>query len=115
MYVQQAEAGGSFIYVLLLSLAQECSTVSMYQGMCLVWAVKTSLSQNHRMVWVGRDLKAHATPIPAAGRAVPHQLRLPRAPFSLGLSTSRDGAPQLLWAAVPAPHCPLSENIPPDI
>jgi len=44
---------------------------------------------------------------PAVGRAAPHQLRLPRAPSSnLALSTSRDGAPQLLWAAVPAPHCP---------
>jgi len=38
------------------------------------------------------------------GRAAPHQLRLPRAPSSLALSASRDGAPQLLWAAVPVPH-----------
>ena len=33
------------------------------------------------------------------GLAVPRQLRLPRAPSNLALSTSRDGAPQLLWAA----------------
>jgi len=38
------------------------------------------------------------------GRAAPHQLRLPRAPSNLALSASRDGAPQLLWAAGPAPH-----------
>ena len=44
------------------------------------------------------------------GRAAPHQLRLPRAPSNLALSASRDGAPQLLWAAVPAPHCPLGEK-----
>jgi len=39
-------------------------------------------------------------------RAVPLQLRLPMASSNLALSASRDGAPQLLWAAVPAPHCP---------
>jgi len=44
------------------------------------------------------------------GMAVPHQLRLPRAPSNLALSTSWDGAPQLLWAAVPAPHCPLRKE-----
>ena len=48
------------------------------------------------MVWVGRDLKAHAAPTPAIGRAAPHQLRLHRAPSDLALSTSRDGVPQLL-------------------
>jgi len=37
-------------------------------------------------------------------RVAPHQLRLSRAPSNLALSTSRDGAPQLLWAAVPEPH-----------
>ena len=39
-------------------------------------------------------------------------VQLPRAPSNLALSTSRDGAPQLLWAAVPAPHHPLSEKFP---
>ena len=52
---------------------------------------------------------------PAMGRAAPHQLRLPRAPSNLALSASRDGAPQLLWAAVPAPHCPLCEKFLPNI
>jgi len=37
------------------------------------------------------------------GRAATQQLRLPRAPSNLALSTSRDGAPQLSWAAVPVP------------
>ena len=54
-------------------------------------------------------------PISAVGRAAPHQLRLPRAPSNLALSASRDGAPQLLWAAVPAPHCPLGKEFPSDI
>jgi len=51
----------------------------------------------------------------AMGRAAPHQLRLPRAPSNLALSASRDGAQQLLWAAVPVPHRPLSEEFPPNI
>jgi len=47
----------------------------------------------------------------AMGRAAPHQLRLPRAPSHLALSACRDGAPTALWAAVPAPHCPLRKGI----
>jgi len=31
------------------------------------------------------------------------------------LSTSRDGAPQLLWAAVPAPHHPHNEEFHPSM
>jgi len=48
------------------------------------------------MGWFGRDLTGHPAPHPAVGRAAPHQFRLPRAPSKLALSTSRDGAPQLL-------------------
>ena len=62
------------------------------------------------MASVGENLKAHPAPTPAMGRAASHQLRLPRAPSNLALSASRDGAPQLLWAAVPAPHCPQNEE-----
>jgi len=51
----------------------------------------------------------------AVGRAATHRIRLPRAASNLALSTSRDGAPQLLWAAVPGPHCPLSEESLPNI
>jgi len=39
-----------------------------------------------------------------------HQLRLPKAPSSLALGTSKDGAPTALWAAVPGPHRLLSEE-----
>jgi len=46
------------------------------------------------------------------GRAAALQTRLPRATSNLALSTSRDGAPQLLWAAVPGPHCTPTENFP---
>ena len=52
----------------------------------LVW------SHNHRMDWVGRELKAHPVPTPCHGLAAPHQLRLPRAPSNPALGTSRDGA-----------------------
>jgi len=55
-------------------------------------------------VLVGRDLKDHLLPtLPATGTAAPHQLRLLRAPSILALSTSRDGAPQLPWAASASP------------
>jgi len=52
-------------------------------------ANKSSEPQNG-LGWT--DLKAHAAPTPAVGRAALHQLRLPRAPSNLALSTSRDGA-----------------------
>jgi len=67
------------------------------------------------MDWVGRELKAHPVPTPCHGLAAPHQLRLPRAPSNLALSTSRDGHSQLLWAAVPVPHHPLSKELHPNI
>jgi len=60
------------------------------------------------MAEVGRDLKTFPASHHPMGRAAPHQLRLPRAPSNLALSACRDGAAQLLWAAVPAPYSPLS-------
>jgi len=42
-------------------------------------------SLNHRMVWVGRDLKAHPVPTPCCGLVASHQLRLLRAPSNLAL------------------------------
>jgi len=41
-------------------------------------------------------LKPTQFQLPAVGSVAPHQLRLLRAPSSLALNTSRDGAPQLL-------------------
>jgi len=64
------------------------------------------------MVWVRTDLEDHLVPTPAMVRAATHQLRLPRAPSNLALSATRDGEPQLLWTAVPAPHCPPSKEFP---
>ena len=52
-------------------------------------------------------------PTPCHGQGCPPPAQLPRAPSNLALSASRDGAPQLLWAAVPVPHCPLSGNLSP--
>ena len=48
---------------------------------------------------------------PVMGSAI-QQLRLPRAPSSLALSASRDGAAWLLWAAVPGPHSHSEEFLP---
>ena len=62
-----------------------------------------------------RDLKDYLVPAPCCGQGCHPAAQLPRAPFNLALSASRDGAPQLLWAAVPVPHCPLSEEFPPNI
>ena len=74
-------------------------------------AMKIMESQNG-LGWKGPP--SPPTPTPAMGRAAPQQLRLPRAPSNLALSASRDGASQLLWAAVPAPHCPLSKEFSPN-
>ncbi|XP_053913580.1 translation initiation factor IF-2-like [Cuculus canorus] len=45
-----------------------------------------------RMIWVGRDLKAHLVPPPSTGRDTSHWIRLLKAPSNLALSTSRDRA-----------------------
>jgi len=62
--------------------------------------------QVHRFIvieWLGLEgtLRIIQSPSPAMGRAVPHQLRMPRAPPNLALSTSRNALtdPQFLWAA----------------
>ena len=51
-------------------------------------------AQNHRMARVGRDLQDHKSPAPppqARPQTISYQPRLPRAPSSLALNTSRDG------------------------
>ena len=61
-----------------------------------VWALKESFPQNvHRITeWLELEgtLKLIQFQLPATGRAATHQLRLPRAPSSLALNTSRNGA-----------------------
>ena len=47
-------------------------------------------------------------PHPVLWAGLPPLAQVPKAPSNLTLSASRDGAPQLHWAAVPAPHRPLS-------
>jgi len=51
----------------------------------------------------------------AVDKVANYQVRLLRARSDLALNASRDGHPQLLWAAVPGPHCPLSKEFPPNI
>ena len=55
-------------------------------------SVKTQ-TQKHRTGWIGRDLKANPAPAPAVSWLPSSQIRLPRTPFSLALSTSRGGTP----------------------
>jgi len=58
------------------------------------------------MAWFGKTSKPpQCHPMPWAGLTPAAQL--PRAPSNLAFGVSRDGAPQLLQAAVPAPHHPL--------
>lgn len=49
------------------------------------------------MFLIGKNLKDHLV------STAPHLVRMPRAPSNLASSSSRDGAPHLLWAAVPVP------------
>jgi len=65
----------------------------------------------HKIIeWLGWEGTAKITQFqpPAMGRAVTHQLRLPRAPSNLALGTSRDGSSTVLWAPC-ASASPLSE------
>lgn len=48
-------------------------------------------SQNPRMVWFGKDLKAHLIPHPAMGRDSFHHPRVLRATSSLALDTPSSG------------------------
>jgi len=67
------------------------------------------------MPWVGREFKDHLVLPLAMGRAATHQLRLPE-PHPIWRSTPPGtGHSQLLWAAVPVPHCPLSKEFSPNI
>jgi len=78
---------------------------------------KLSQTMNHRMrEWfgLGGTLKPMQCQPPAVGRAATHRIRLPRAASNLALSASRDGAPQLLWEAVPQPCCPLGKEFLPN-
>jgi len=66
-----------------------------------VQAVNLSVLRNHRMVWVGMDLKDNPVPAPCQGEGISQQLRLCRAP-SVALGTSRDGAPAALGSSARA-------------
>jgi len=67
------------------------------------WSAGTSW--NHRTPSVGSDLKASQfPPVPWAG--LPPSSSAAQGSVNLALSASRDGAPQLLWAAVPASLSP---------
>ena len=64
--------------------------------------------QNHRVSWAG---KVRSVPTPDMGRDTIHS---PKAP-SVASDTSRDGAPTLLWAAVPGPYHLHGEEFPPNM
>jgi len=70
-------------------------------------------AQDHRLAWVGTDLKEHPVLSPAVERDTSPQIRLPRAPSNLAFGTSRDGTSTALWAAVSGTHHSLAEKFPP--
>ena len=63
------------------------------------------------MVWVRRDYINHAFPVLCCGLVATQQLRLPGAPFSRALNTSRDGT-SIFFSDQPAPlpHCLWEKN-----
>ena len=60
---------------------------------CQLLSVITE-SQNHRMSWVGRDLRDHQFPTPLLQAVLPAkwQITLAKVPSNLALNTPRDGA-----------------------
>lgn len=56
-------------------------------------------SQNHIIIWNGRDLKDYRVPTPFCGPVATHRSGLPTAPFSPALNASAMGHTQLHWAA----------------
>lgn len=70
--------------------------------------------QNYRMFSIGIDIKAHPVPTVCHGQGCPPPHSGCTGPHPT--TPSRDGAPQLLWAAVPAaPHHPPRKEFPPNI
>ena len=72
-----------------MTLKDCLSIVSNY--MSLTFSLEPADVLSHRMAWVGRDLRDHPAP-PTMGRDTFHYTRLLKAPSSLALNTSRDGA-----------------------
>lgn len=71
-------------------------------------------SWNHRMVWVGRNLKDHVFPTLCSGQGTSHQSVLLRAPSNLALSTdSKWGIHN--FSGQPVPHHLDSEEFLPNI
>lgn len=80
-----------------------CSTSSLH--------VKSGMKEFHRIIeWFGLEGTSKTIQFQPPATGTSHQLRLPRVTSSLAWSTSRDGAPQFLWAAVPGPRYPLSKE-----
>jgi len=59
-----------------------------------VFSLRIFTASQHGLAWKGPH--SPLSPNPCQGQGCPYQLRLPRAPSSLALRASRDGAPQLV-------------------
>jgi len=80
----------------MLCVGESCDLLtdcgSPVPGLCS-GGTRCDQSQDHGLVWVGRDLEGHLVPNPPAmGRDIFHQPRVLRAPSNLALSTAREGA-----------------------
>ena len=99
---------------------QKSTTLSNHLLIQPVWILEKSItcdfmfgleSHNHRMGFVGMDLKDHLVPTPLPRAGTPPTL--PKAPSSLALSTSRD-IRSFSGQPVPGPHHPQSKEILPN-
>ena len=66
------------------------------------------------MGWVGLQTQRPSSPNPLPWAGCPIPAQAAQGPSNPALSTSRDGAPTALWAAVPGHHHTLSKELPPN-
>ena len=66
----------------------------------------------HRMAWVGRDLKDHPVLTPCHGQGCQHWIKMIRTPSNLTLNTSRNGASTVSLGRLCGPHQHLIKEFP---
>ena len=82
------------------ALPHPCSSIQALHGLwtLLGFLLFSFFFISYRMIWVGRDFKAHSIPSPYHEQGCPpQQLRLPRAPWTWPWAPPGMGHPQLLW------------------
>jgi len=74
------------------------------------------MNRNHKIIeWLGLEGTSKPPQLQRLLWAGCPPAQAAQGPSNPALGTSRDGTPTALWAAVPGPHSPLSEELPPSI